>query len=225
MELCVADYFNRSFLSVYPCLPVLNSPPHPLAPIHSLIHFPASAIHQSLHFVNADFIQDPAIMARASWHRRLAAREPLSPHLHLQVTGGRPGAWRMSPSIAQASKNTNAAARLLTKLLTLFSHTHWHRQTYAHTHTSAIDKVRWRESRQERTRKDRQQERDREQEREEESKKKGERNREWHWERGGGREMFTGFSETIGTPVRRQLNLSFLAHTSIEITQRKCITN
>lgn len=58
-----------------------------------------------------------------------------------------------------------------------------------------------------------------------ESKKKGERNRGWHWERGGGREMFTGFSETIGTQVRRQLNLSFLAHTSIEITQRKCITN
>ena len=38
------------------------------------------------------------------------------------------------------------------------------------------------------------------------------------WSEGEG-EMFTGFSETIGTQVRPQLNLSFLARTSIEITQ------
>ncbi|XDV50007.1 hypothetical protein PO909_019139 [Leuciscus waleckii] len=51
----------------------------------------ASSIHQSLHFVSADFIQDPAITARGSWRRHLAAREPLSPHLHLRLTGGRSG--------------------------------------------------------------------------------------------------------------------------------------
>lgn len=37
------------------------------------------------------------------------------------------------------------------------------------------------------------------------------------WREGEG-VMFTGFSETIGAQVRLQLNLSFLARTSIEIT-------
>ena len=63
------------------------------------------------------------------------------------------------------------------------------------------------------------------------------RRRGWKWkwreagrgrkrerEREGGREgEITSFSETIGTLVRQQLNVSFLPHTSIEITGRKCI--
>lgn len=186
MGLCVAEYFSRPFLSVCPCLPVLNSP---FGLIHSLIHFLALCINQSVHFVSTNFIPDPAINPEREFTStdRRATETPIcmcrSPSPFSAEQQRDLGTWEPETCLLLPRRS------LLCPLSTSYAHPN----TGRHTHLlwlKHIDMNRQRQMGSKGEKKDKQWTRERERKWEAESKKEGEKNGGWHLERGGGSDVY-----------------------------------